>query len=147
MWRGLSLLASGELGSTMKRALAVYVIYGLAVVALLGAAAFGVGALHTYLAERYGSLQASLALGGLLLAVAVILALIAMLRNRSEQKRIQESANQRTLANTAMMMAPMAPTALRTLSSKPVLGGVLAVVAVGLGAWLGHQTEKDRPDA
>lgn len=124
----------------MKRALAAYAIYGLAAVAVIGAAAFAVAALHAYLAGLYGSIQASLIIAGALVVVAGILAVVAMIMRRRKPER--------TLASTAMMVAPvMAPTAVRALTSKPALGAILAVGAVALGAWLGHQTEKDRPDA
>lgn len=124
----------------MKRALATCAIYGLALVAALGAAAFAVAALHGYLAELYGSIQASLIVAGGLVVVAAVLAIVAMVMRRRRSRR--------SLAGTAMMAAPVvAPTAVRALTSKPALGAILAVGAVALGAWLGHQTEKDRPDA
>lgn len=124
----------------MKRALATYAIYGLALAAALGAAAFAVAALHGYLAELYGAIQASLIVAGALAIVAAVLTIVAMVMRRRRSRR--------SLAGTAMMVAPVvAPTAVRALTSKPALGAILAVGAVALGAWLGHQTEKDRPDA
>ena len=133
-------LPSGGRRTWRQRALAIYAVYGLAVIAAVAAACYAVGALHVYLELRYGPIQASLALAGGLLAVAAVLVAVAMAMRRRKQER--------TMATTAMLVAPaVAPTAIRALTSKPALGALLAAGAVALGAWLGHQTDKNRPDA
>lgn len=124
----------------MKRALAIYAIYGLALVAVVGAGCFAVAALHVYLDQRYGPIQANLALAGLLIVVALIFAGVAMAMGRRKRER--------TLSTTALMVAPaVAPAAVRALTSKPAMGALLAAGAVAIGAWLGYQTDKNRPDA
>ena len=82
----------------MKRALAIYAIYGLALVAVVGAGCFAVAALHVYLDQRYGPIQANLALAGLLIVVALIFAGVAMAMGRRKRER--------TLSTTALMVAP-----------------------------------------
>lgn len=137
MWRGLSLLAASEVGGAVRRNVAIYTVYGIALVALIAAGGFVAAAAHVLLAERYGTAIASLILAGVLLVAALALMLTGLyLRHRSRRKT--------ALATTALMVAPaVAPTAIRALASSSALGVGVVAGAVALGALAGRKLVKN----
>ena len=137
MWRGLTLLAAGEFGAALKRHTVIAVIYGIALFMMLLACGFVLAALHSLLADRYGSVAASLIVAGALFTIALVILLVGL--------QMRRQARQRTaLAATALMMAPaLAPTAARALGSRATLGIGIVAGVMALGAVLGRQIGKD----
>jgi chromate transport protein ChrA len=105
-------------------------IWGIvAAVAAVAALAFFVAALHTWLAQHYGSIQASLALGGALLLIAVIILLVLAIMKR-------RAAAQMKLQRDRLMVQPASLlTTLMAQSIGPKQTSLLMLAALVAG-WL-----------
>ncbi len=132
MLGGLGAFLASEVSGAVKRNVIVYGLYGLTGLLVLCAFGYGLDALHTILAQRYGAAPASLMIaGGLLVSAALALALAAYVRGRKRPAR--------PMAATALAAAPIA---LQLLGSRRVWRfGVMAGLAA-LGIVLGRQIIK-----
>lgn len=139
MLGGLGALITSEVSGAVRRNVTIYGLYGFAVLLLLAAVGFALGALHTALAQHYGSVSASLIIAGGLFVLALLLfAIAAYIKSRPRPTR--------PVAATAFAAAPLAAT---LLSSRKGWRVGLAGAVVVLGAVLGRQIFKatgDRDD-
>jgi hypothetical protein len=130
---GIGAYIAGEISSAVRRNVTVGVLMGFGVLLLLCAGGYLVAALHTALALRYGSVEASLFVaGGLFVAGLVAIAIGFYVKNRPRPAR--------PMAATALVAAPLAAKLLGSgLASKKgwrvaLIGGVVV-----LGALLGRR--------
>lgn len=138
MWRGLALLAAGELGVAVKRGAAIAVVNAVAVLCLLAALGFALAAVHGVLGEWYGANAASLILAGAFFLLALLVwSAAALMRRRARDRRAVATA----LALTAPVAAPAA---IRALTSRTGLGAGLALGLAALFAVLSQK--RDRPE-
>lgn len=102
----------------------------LAVAGLIAvvAAGFLVAALHTWLAHHYGPIQASLALGGTLLAISILIVVAMAIKRRRAARRMKLQRQRLTSVQ---------PTALATSMVAQLIGpkqtAVLMLVALAAG--------------
>jgi hypothetical protein len=88
MFGGLTALVATEVGGAIRRNVTVLALFLLAFLLAACAIGYGLDALHTVLAQRYGVVVASLSIaGGLLLAAILALALALYVRNRRRPGR------------------------------------------------------------
>jgi hypothetical protein len=78
MLGGLTALIASEVGGAIRRNVTVVALYLLALLLAAGAVGYGLDALHTVLAQRYGAIIASLSIGGGLLVAALLLVGLAL---------------------------------------------------------------------
>jgi hypothetical protein len=130
---GIGAYIAGEISGAVRRNVTVGVFMGFGVLLLLCAGGYLVAALHTALALRYGSVEASLFVaGGLFVAGLVAIAIGFYVKNRPRPAR--------PMAATALVAAPLAAKLLGSgLASKKgwrvaLIGGVVV-----LGALLGRR--------
>jgi hypothetical protein len=130
---GIGAYIAGEISGAVRRNVTVGVLMGFGVLLLLCAGGYLVAALHTALALRYGSVEASLFVaGGLFVAGLVAIAIGFYVKNRPRPAR--------PMAATALVAAPLAAKLLGSgLASKKgwrvaLIGGVVV-----LGALLGRR--------
>ncbi|TCR68706.1 hypothetical protein [Bosea sp. BK604] len=139
MLGGLGALITSEVSGAVRRNVTIYGLYGFAVLLLLAAVGFALGALHTALAQYYGSVSASLIVaGGLFVLALLVFAMAAYIKSRPRPAR--------PVAATAFAAAPLAAT---LLGSRKGWRVGLAGAVVVLGAVLGRQIFKatgDRDD-
>jgi len=133
MLGGIGAFLASEISGAVKRNLVVYGLFGLAALLVLCAGGYALSALHTVLALRYGTAEASLFIaGGLLLAAILAFGLGLYVKNRRRPAK--------PLAATALVAAPIAAKLVGAgLASRKgwrvaALGGVVV-----LGALLGRQ--------
>ena len=133
MWKGLTLLAANEFGTSFKRNMTALAYYSAAGLICFTAVIFGLIALHEWLEFYMSGIEASLAIALGLLVIAAITALTGRhLKNRRPQQNI--------LANAAFVAAPLAA----RMVGKRINAGTLAIAGViALGALLGRQITKD----
>jgi hypothetical protein len=130
---GIGAYIAGEISGAVRRNVTVGVFMGFGVLLLLCAGGYLVAALHTALALRYGSVEASLFVaGGLFVAGLVAIAIGFYVKNRPRPAR--------PMAATALVAAPLAARLVGSgLTSKKgwrvaLIGGVVV-----LGALLGRR--------
>lgn len=88
MFGGLTALIATEVGGVIRRNVTVLALLLLAFLLAACAVGYGLDALHTVLAQRYGAVVASLSIGGgLLLAAILVLALALYVRSRRRPGR------------------------------------------------------------
>lgn len=134
---GLGALIASEVGGAVRRNVTIYGLYGFAALLLLAAGGFALGALHTVLAQSYGSVSASLIVaGGLFVLALLVFAIAAYIKSRPRPAR--------PVAATAFAAAPLAAT---LLSSRKGWRMGLAGAVVVLGAVLGRQIFKGSSDS
>lgn len=133
MLGGIGAFLASEVSGAVRRNVIVYALFGLATLLLLCAGGYALSALHTVLALRYGTAEASLFIaGGLLVAALLAFGLGLYFKNRRRPAR--------PLAATALVAAPLAAKLVGAgLGSRKgwrvvALGGVVL-----LGALLGRQ--------
>jgi hypothetical protein len=133
MLGGIGAYIAGEISGAVRRNVTVAVLLGFGVLLMLCAGGYLVAALHTALALRYGSVEASLFVaGGLFVAGLLAIAIGFYVKNRPRPAR--------PMAATALLAAPLAARLVGSgLSSKKgwrvaLIGGVVV-----LGALLGRQ--------
>ncbi len=131
MWKGLSLLATTEISSVIKRNVAAFAYYGVAVVAALFALVYLVEAAHFWLTLRMSPLAASLVIAAVFLAIAVLLMLIGMMVRNAKPKPSARSS----LTASALVAAPVAA---RLFGKRLQLGTVAVAGVVAVGAALGR---------
>lgn len=132
MFKGLALLAAGEVGGAVKRKLTAYVLFAIAGLIALAGLGYLLGALHIWLSVNYSPIQASLFIAGGLFVVALAFAIAGAIVAR------RKASNAQALQTAAAVAA--APLALRAASKiNPTALVALGVVAVGaiLGRKLG----------
>ena len=133
MLGGIGAFIASEISGVVRRNLIVYALMGFAVLLVLCAGGYALSALHTVLALRYGSAEASLIVaGGLLVAALLFFGGALYVKNRRRPAR--------PLAATALVAAPLAARLIgsrmsaRTGWRVALVGGVVV-----LGALLGRQ--------
>lgn len=88
MFGGLTALVATEVGGAVRRNVTALALFLLAFLLAACAVGYGLDALHTVLAQRYGAVAASLSIGGgLLLAAILALALALYVRSRRRPGR------------------------------------------------------------
>lgn len=122
MLGALTALAGLELKSAMRRNIHAGLLFFLAGIFMVAAAAYGLSAVHVLLAARYGEIDATLMIGaGLLLCAIVSVALALYVRRRRSP----------TAARTAAMLvaAPVATGLLRNLAPSVLKVAPLMLIA------------------
>lgn len=132
MFKGLALLAAGEVGGAMKRRLTAYSFYALAGLIAVAGCGYLLSALHIWLSVNYSPMHASLFIAAGLFAVAVIVAIIGAVQGKSPKTT---TSSLQTAA--AVVAAPVAMKAMTKAS--PTTFIALGVIAAGalLGRRLG----------
>ena len=133
MWKGLGLLAATDIGSRVRAKISALTLYGAAGLVAFVGVIFALIALLIWLSRLLTPLSAALAIAGVLLAVAVALALAARFQ---KPPRTQTSP----LAGAALLAAPSAFTA---VSKRVSFTTIAAVAAVALGALVGRRISRD----
>lgn len=133
MLGGIGAYIAGEISGAVRRNVTVAVLLGFGVLLMLCAGGYLVAALHTALALRYGSVEASLFVaGGLFVAGLLAIAIGFYVKNRPRPAR--------PMAATALLAAPLAARLVGSgLSSKKGWRIALVGGVVVLGALLGRQ--------
>ncbi|MDP3257454.1 MAG: hypothetical protein Q8S58_05160 [Bosea sp. (in: a-proteobacteria)] len=133
MLGGIGAYIAGEISGAVRRNVTVAVLLGLGLLLMICAGGYLVAALHSALALRYGSVEASLFVaGGLFLTGLVAIAIGFYVKNRPRPAR--------PMAATALVAAPLAAKLLGTgLTSKKGWRFALVGGVVVLGALLGRQ--------
>ena len=133
MLGGIGAYIASEVTGAVRRNLIVYGLMGFAVLLVLCSGGYALSALHTVLALRYGSAEASLVIaGGLLVAALLSFGVALYVKNRRRPAR--------PMAATALVAAPLAAKLIgsrmsaRTGWRVTLVGGVVV-----LGAVLGRQ--------
>ncbi len=129
MWSGLSFLAASEAGEAFRRNMRAAVATCAAAITGFTALIFGLVALNAWLVQRFTAVEASLMVGGGLLAVSVVFLITAAYIRRS---RKASSA----LASTAIVAAPIA---LRLIGGRLDFKAVGMAGVLALGAIVGRQ--------
>ena len=133
MLGGLGAYIASEVSGAVRKNLIVYGLMGFAVLLLVCAGGYALSALHTVLALRYGTAEASLIVaGGLLFASLVSFGIALSVKNRRRPAR--------PMAATALVAAPLAAKLIGS-GLKARSGWRVALVGgvVVLGALLGRQ--------
>lgn len=133
MLGGIGAFIASEISGAVRRNVIVYGLMGFAALLLLCAGGYTLSALHTVLALRYGTAEASLLIaGGLLLAALIAFGIALYVKNRRRPAR--------PIAATALVAAPLAA---KLIGSGIGSGKAWRVALVGgvvvLGALLGRQ--------
>jgi uncharacterized transporter YbjL len=116
------------------------VIWGaLAGLAAIVAIGFFLGALHTWLAERYGSLQASLGIGGGFLLLAIIIGIVLVIMKKRANARIKRQSERLVMPSMSVVTALMSS----KMGSKQKSMLVLGALAAG---WLIARPRSGRSD-
>jgi hypothetical protein len=133
MLGGIGAFIAGEISGAVRRNVTVAVLMGLGVLLMLCAGGYLVAAVHTALALRYGSVEASLFVaGGLFVAGLMAIAIGFFAKNRPRPAR--------PMAATALVAAPLAAKLIGAgLTSKKGWRIALVGGVVVLGALLGRQ--------
>jgi MFS family permease len=133
MLGGIGSYIASEVSGVVRRNVIVYGLMGLSALLLFCAFGYALSALHTVLALRYGTAEASLFVaGGLLVAAVLAFAIALYVKNRRRPAR--------PLAATAMAAAPLAATLIGSgLTSRKGWRVALVGGVVVLGALLGRQ--------
>ena len=133
MLGGIGAYIASEVTGAVRRNVIVYGLMGFAVLLVLCAGGYALSALHTVLALRYGTAEASLFIaGGLLVAALASFGVAMYVKNRRRPAR--------PIAATALVAAPLAARLIgsrmsaRTGWRVALVGGVVV-----LGALLGRQ--------
>ncbi|MCZ8041860.1 MAG: hypothetical protein O9330_05235 [Beijerinckiaceae bacterium] len=133
MLGGIGAFIAGEISGAVRRNVTVAVLLGLGVLLMFCAGGYLVAAVHTALALRYGSVEASLFVaGGLFVAGLMAIAIGFYVKNRRRPAR--------PMAATALVAAPLAAKLIGAgLTSKKGWRIALVGGVVVLGALLGRQ--------
>jgi hypothetical protein len=133
MLGGIGAFIASEISGAVRRNVIVYGLLGLAVLLVLCAGGYALSALHTVLALRYGTAEASLIIaGGLLVAALLAFGGAMYVKNRRRPAR--------PLAATALVAAPLAAKLIGSrMSSRAGWRVALVGGVVVLGALLGRQ--------
>ena len=133
MLGGIGAFIASEISGVVRRNLIVYALMGFALLLVLCAGGYALSALHTVMALRYGTAEASLVIaGGLLVAALLSFGVAIYVKNRRRPAR--------PMAATALVAAPLAAKLIgssmsaRTGWRVALVGGVVV-----LGALLGRQ--------
>jgi hypothetical protein len=133
MWKGLSLLAANEVGGAIRRNVLATGIYGMAgIVGLIGVV-FGLVAFQGWLSLRMSAIEADLLIAGLLLGVALLIAIVGAY---TKHRRRTSTA----LTASALLAAPIAA---GVIGKRLNLGTIALIGVVALGAMLGRQLGRD----
>jgi len=133
MLGGIGAYIASEISGAVKRNLIVYALMGFAVLLVLCAGGYALSALHTVLALRYGTAEASLFIaGGLFVAALIAFGAALYVKNRRRPAR--------PVAATALVAAPLIAKLVGS-GVKSRTGWRIALVGgvVVLGALLGRQ--------
>lgn len=133
MLGGIGAYIASEISGAVRRNLIVYGLMGLAALLFLCAGGYALSALHTVLALRYGTAEASLFVaGGLLLAALIAFGGALYVKNRRRPAR--------PMAATALVAAPLVAKLVGS-GMKSSKGWRVALVSgvVVIGALLGRQ--------
>lgn len=127
MFGGLTTLLASEIGGVVRRNLTVYGLLIAALVVMVAAIAYALGALHTWLALSHGPIAASLWIAGGLALVALVLVVSAMIVKRRRRPGPP-------IAAAALAATPVAASLLGSRKGwRIVLAGAVAVLGVALG--------------
>lgn len=129
MLGGIGAYIASEISGAVRRNVIVYGLMGFAALLFLCAGGYALSALHTVLALRYGTAEASLFIaGGLLLAALIAFGGALYVKNRRRPAR--------PIAATALVAAPIAAQLIGSRNGWRIalVGGVVV-----LGALLGRQ--------
>ncbi|PZO03534.1 MAG: hypothetical protein DCF30_02905 [Hyphomicrobiales bacterium] len=133
MLGGIGAFIASEISGVVRRNLIVYALMGFAALLVLCAGGYALAALHTVLALRYGTAEASLFIaGGLLVAGLAMFGSALYVKNRRRPAR--------PMAATALVAAPLAAKLIGSrMSGRTGLRIALVGGVVVLGALLGRQ--------
>jgi peptidoglycan/LPS O-acetylase OafA/YrhL len=133
MLGGIGAFLASEISGAVRRNVIVYALFGIAALLVLCAGGYALSALHTVLALRYGTAEASLIIaGGLLVAALLAFGLGLYVKNRRRPAR--------PLAATALVAAPLAAKLIGSgMASRKGWRVALVGGVVVLGALLGRQ--------
>lgn len=133
MLGGIGAYIASEISGAVRRNVIVYGLMGFAVLLVLCAGGYALSALHTVLALRYGTAEASLFVAGGLFAAALIAFGAALyVKNRRRPAR--------PVAATALVAAPLIAKLVGSgVKSRTGLRVALVGGVVVLGALLGRQ--------
>jgi len=140
MLGGIGAFIASEISGAVRRNVIVYALMGFAGVLVLCAGGYALSALHTMLALRYGTAEASLFIaGGLLVAGLIAFGSALYLKNRPRPAR--------PMAATALLAAPLAAKIIGSrMSGRSGLRVALVGGVVVLGVLLGRQFFTARED-
>lgn len=141
MLGGLGAFIASEVSGAVRRNVIVYGLYGFGALMVLCAGGYGLNALHTVLATRYGAVEASLWIaGGLFLTGLISFGVAVYVKNRPRPAR--------PLAATALVAAPVAAKLLGSkLSWKALMVGGVVVLGAVLGRQFFNGGEQEDDDA
>lgn len=129
MFGGLGSFIASEVSGAMKRNIAVYGLFGLALLLLFCAGGYALNAVHTLLEQHYGAVAASLWVAGGLSASALLAFCIGLfVKGRRRPPR--------PAATAALAAAPLAA---KLVGSRLNWRLVMAGGVIALGAILGRQ--------
>lgn len=133
MLGGIGAYIASEISGAVRRNLIVYGLMGFAVLLVLCAGGYALSALHTVLALRYGTAEASLFVaGGLFVAALIAFGAALYVKNRRRPAR--------PVAATALVAAPLIAKLVGSgVKSRTGLRVALVGGVVVLGALLGRQ--------
>lgn len=133
MLGGIGAYIASEISGAVRRNLIVYGLMGFAVLLVLCAGGYALSALHTVLALRYGTAEASLFIaGGLFVTALIAFGAALYVKNRRRPAR--------PVAATALVAAPLIAKLVGSgVKSRTGLRVALVGGVVVLGALLGRQ--------
>ena len=133
MLGGIGAYIASEISGAVRRNVIVYGLMGFAVLLVLCAGGYALSALHTVLALRYGTAEASLFVaGGLFVAALIAFGAALYVKNRRRPAR--------PVAATALVAAPLIAKLVGSgVKSRTGLRVALVGGVVVLGALLGRQ--------
>ncbi len=136
MLKALTLLAANEMGVAVRRNVKAWIFYaGGGLVALIGFVFF-LDALRTWLLLRMSVMEASLAIGGGLLCVALALGLMGrIIKGRKRETSLT--------ASTAMITLPLAA---RIAGTRLTLGTIAIGAMVAAGTLVGRSLVRSSAD-
>jgi hypothetical protein len=129
VWNSLALLAANEVGGMFRRNVTAAAFYAAAIIAALGAAAFGLVAAHLWLSTRMSNIEASLSIAGALLVLAMLIASIGYFMKNRRRSRSE-------VTSTALIALPIAA---RLVTSRVSWGTVTVAAIMAAGVLLGRQ--------
>jgi hypothetical protein len=127
MFGALGSYVASEVSGVVKRNVTVLALYGLAVLLMVCAVGYALGALHSYIAVTQGVIAASLWIaGGLFLFALVCLGLASYVKNKPRPSRPVP------VAQTALLAAPFAARFAKSKNMNWRTAAVGGVVVLGL---------------
>lgn len=139
----LASLASGETVVALRRARRAAIVYIIAALLALCGAGFLVGAFYIWLADRYGSLEAALAMGFAFILIALAVLLVDRLTARSRTRR---AAERRKSDLTAVGVATALAVLPGLLRSRRGIGALI-VPALAVVGYAIYRENRKRPPA